>query len=193
MLSSRLRGPSIPRSCIVILAFTFLAISGARGQDFQPFDSTGLPGSQGVVVRVSHPPHWKRAVVDDPMALAELRGSHGKLTGILQIGRGRPRADMASLCKPERARTMLQRLGGAESDARVTDVFARQHEGRPAFEIRYERNRALDFALIRSVIVCLKDTQLVVSCGGEARVKAALAGIEPVCRQVLESLTISEQ
>jgi hypothetical protein len=145
-----------------------------------------------VVVRVNHPPHWKRAALDDDMALAELRGTQGRLTGILQIGRGQRRGDMASLCTPERARTLLQAVSDQEPGARVTDVVARRHEGRPAYDIRYERQEATEFLVVRSVIVCLKDTQLVVSCGGEAPVKAALAAIEPVCRSVLESLTISE-
>lgn len=160
----------------------------ARAQDFAVFDSKGQPGFQGVVVRVSHPPAWKKVEIDDEMALAELRGPHGRLTGILQIGRGRPQADMAGLCKPDRARTMLQ-----NSDARVTDVVAREHEGRRAFEIRYERQDAGAYVLVRSVIVCLTDTRLVVSCGATGGMKAALADIEPVCRQVLGSLTISEE
>jgi hypothetical protein len=141
-----------------------------------------------VVVRVSHPTAWKNVALDDPMALAELRGPQGPLTGILQIGRGRPQGDMASLCQPERAQTMMR-----NAEARVTDVVARQHEGRPAFEVRYERNDSGAFVLARSVIVCLKDTRLVVSCAASANAKSALAGIEPVCRQVLGSLTISEE
>lgn len=181
------------RSVLAALLCAWLASPAARAQDFQSFDSHGLPGSEGVVVRLDHPPHWKRVVVDDEMALAELRGAEGGLTGILQVGRGRPRHDIAALCRPERARTMLLQLSGQEAETRVTDVFARRHEGRPAFEIRYERNAGADFARVRSLIVCLKDTQLVVSCGGEARVRQALAGIEPVCGQVLESLTVSEE
>lgn len=181
------------RSFLTGLALAACALGPARAQEVQPFDSSGLPGSEGVVVRLQHPPHWQRAPLDDEMALAELRGSDGRVTGILQVGRGRPRPDMRALCRPERARTMLQRLEEQESDARVTDVVAREHEGRPAFEIRYERNEAPRFLRVRSLVVCLKDTQLVVSCGGEAAVKTALAGIEPVCRQVLESLTVSEE
>lgn len=130
--------------------------------------------------------------VDDPMALAELRGPHGGLTGILQIARGRQRNDMAMLCRPDRVRTMLQNLAGGEQDTRVTDVLARQHQGRPAYEIRYERNKAPTFTLVRSVVVCLKDSQLLISCAGVGEVKAAVAGIGPVCSRVLDSLDITE-
>lgn len=180
-------------SVLAVLLLAWLASPAARGQDWRTFDSQGLPGSEGVAVRLDHPAHWQRVAVDDAMALAELRGAEGGVTGILQVGRGRPRPDIAALCRPERARTMLQQLSGQEADARVTDVVARRHEGRPAFEIRYERNAGEDHARVRSVIVCLKDTQLVVSCGGEAPVRNVLAAIEPVCRQVLESLRVSEE
>ena len=54
-------------------------------------------------------------------------------------------------------------------------------------------DRGLATPRVRSVIVCLKDSQLVVSCGGTGAAKPALAQIEPVCRRVLESLTISEE
>jgi hypothetical protein len=170
------------------LALLCAALAPAHAQEFAQFSTKGRPGTQGVEVRVSHPRAWKTVPVDDPMAVAELRGPHGRLTAILQIGRGRPQADMASLCKPERAQTMLR-----DADARVTDVIAREHQGRPAFDLRYERVDAGTFVLARSVIVCLKDTRLVVSCGASGAVKATLAEIEPVCRQVLASLVISEE
>lgn len=177
---------------VATLAVTIAAMSLARAEDFREFNSKGLPRSQGVVVRVSHPPQWRMVPVDDAMALAELRGPHGSLTGILQIARGRQRNDMGTLCKPERVHTMLQNLTGGEQDTRVTDVLARQHQGRPAYEIRYERNNAPTFTVVRSVIVCLKDSQLVVSCAGAGKAKAAATGIEPVCSRVLESLAITE-
>lgn len=175
-----------------LLAVACLCTAGARAQDMAEFSSQGLPGSRGVVVRVSHPAHWKRVPVDDDLALAELRGRQGPLTGILQIGRGRPQADLASACQPERARTMLQQPIADEADARITDVVARKHGDRPGFEIRYERSTAPGFLLVRSLIVCLKDTRLVVSCGATGPAKAALPGIEPVCTQVLDSVAISE-
>jgi hypothetical protein len=181
---------------IATLALTALAASPARSadsQEFSEFNSHGVPRSQGVVVRVRHPAQWKQVVVDDEMALAELRGPQGRLTGTLQIGRGARRQDMDSLCQPGRARTMLQSLAAEEQDARVTDVFARKHEGRPAYEIRYERHIAPAFVRVRSLVVCLKDSQLVVSCAGAGEARNALAEIEPVCGQVLESLTISEE
>ena len=160
----------------------------ARADTWQEFSTQGLPGSHGVVVRINRPAAWKVVPLDDPMALAELRGPHGPLTAILQIGRGRQRQDMETVCHPERARDMLQNLEAQQ--ARVTDVFARRHEGRPAFEMRYERKDPP--MLVRSVIVCLKDTRLVVSCGATGPSKAALGDIEPVCRQVLGSLAVTE-
>jgi hypothetical protein len=175
------------------LAATLAAMSLAHAQDFKEFNSKGLPRSQGVVVRVSHPLQWRMVPVDDAMALAELRGPHGSLTGTLQIARGRQRNDMEALCKPERAVRMLQNLAGGEQDTRVTDVQARQRQGRPAYEIRYERNNAPTFTMVRSVVVCLKDSQLLVSCAGTGKVKAAAAAIEPVCNRVLESLDITEE
>lgn len=182
-----------PLVLIATLVLACTAPTAARAEEFKPFDSKGLPGSQGLSVRVSHPPGWKKVVIDDEMAVAELRGPQGKLTGILQIGRGRQRNDIHLSCQPERARTMLQGLAAQDPMARVTDVVARQHEGRPAYEIRYERHDAPTFMVVRSLIVCLKNSKLVVSCGGAGEVKAALAAIEPVCRQVLESLAISEE
>jgi hypothetical protein len=164
----------------------------AQAQDFQEFSSQGLRGSQGVVVRVRHPAAWKRVATDDAMAVAELRGPHGPLTGILQIGRGRKRPDMESLCRPERARTMLQNPGAEEADARIMEVVARRSEGRAGYEIRYERNNGPAFLAARSLVVCLKDSRLVVSCGAMAARKTALGAIEPVCRQVLASVSISE-
>ena len=144
-------------------------------------------------MRVNHPPHWRMVPAGDEMALAELRGPHGGLTGILQIARGRQRNDMATLCKPERARTMLKNLTGGEQDTRVTAVLASQRQGRPAYEIRYERNNAPTFMVVRSVVVCLKDSQVVVSCAGAGEKKAAVTGIEPLCSRVLDSLAIAEE
>lgn len=176
-----------------MLAGALLAVLQPAGaQESREFSSQGLPGSEGVVVRVSHPSHWRKVEVDDEMALAELRGTQGRLTGILQVGRGRPRHDMASACAPERARTMLQNLAAEDADARVTEVFARRHEGRAAYEVRYERRHAPDTMAVRSLIVCLKDSRLVISCGALGPSKPALAEMEPVCRQVLESVRISE-
>ena len=74
----------------------------------------------------------------------------------------------------------------------MMEVFARQHEGRPAYEVRYERKHAPAFMAVRSLIVCLKDTRVVISCGALGQSKTALAEMEPVCRQVLESVRISE-
>jgi hypothetical protein len=181
------------RRIVAVLALACAAPLPALAQEFRDFSSKGLPGSQGVVVRLSHPAHWRPVIVDDAMALAELRGPEGKATGILQVGRGRQRQDMESLCRPERARTMLQNLAAAGDDARVTEAVARRRDGRPAFELAYERNEAPALLQVRSVIVCLKDTQLVVSCGGTATAKPALAAIAPVCARVLESLAIAEE
>lgn len=168
------------------------ALQPAGAQEFSEFTSKGLSGSEGIVVHVSHPSHWRKVEVNDEMALAELRGTRGRLTGILQVGRGRLRHDMASACAPERARTMLQHLAAEDADARVMDVFARQHEGRAAYEVRYERNHPPTFMAVRSLIVCLKDSRVVISCGALGPAKALLAEMEPVCRQVLESVRISE-
>jgi hypothetical protein len=181
-----------PFSVIALLAIASLATAAVRAQGLAEFSTEGMPGSRGVVVRVNHPNHWKRVPLQDEQALAELRGRQGQLTGILQIGRGRRQADIASLCQPERARTMLQQPIADEQQARITDVVARRHGERPGFEIRYERAAAPDFLLVRSFIVCLKDTRLVVSCGATGSTKAALSAIEPVCTQVLDSLAISE-
>ena len=180
------------RTRVAIVALACSAASAASAQEFREFNTTGLPRSEGVVVRVKHPSAWKAAATDDEMALAELRGPYGKLTGVLQIGRGVRRDDMAAVCKPENARTMLRSLEPQDRGTRVTDVFARKHEGRPAFEVRYERNNAPTFTLVRSVIVCLKHSKLLVSCGAEGKTKAAVAEIEPVCRRVLDSLTVAE-
>ena len=168
------------------------ALQPAAAQEFREFSSQGLPGSEGVAVRVSHPSHWKKVEVDDEMALAELRGTRGPLTGILQVGRGQLRHDMASACAPERARTMLQNLAAEDADARVMEVFARRHEGRAAYEVRYERKHPPAFMAVRSLIVCLKDSRVVVSCGALGPAKALLAEMDPVCGQVLESVRISE-
>jgi hypothetical protein len=176
------------------LAIAAAAASQVHAQEgLRIFDSGGLPGSEGVVVRVSHPASWRRVPVDDGQVLAELRGPQGPLTGILQVGRGQRRDDLAAICSPERATTMLQKLAEQAPGTRVTDVFARKHEDRPAFEIRYERKEASGaFLAVHSLIVCLKDTRVLVSCGGTGPRKAALADIEPVCRQVLDSVRISE-
>ncbi|GAB3772086.1 hypothetical protein GCM10028796_42000 [Ramlibacter monticola] len=183
----------MPRVRLALFALACAALAPARADDFEAFSTRGLPRSAGIDVRVSRPAHWKKVPLEDDMALAEFRGAEGRLTGILQIGRGRQRRDMESLCRPERARTMLQNLSAQVRDARVVEAFARPREGRPAFEISYERNEPPDFLRVRSVIVCLKDSQLLVSCGASGAVKSALAEIEPVCRRVLESLSVSEQ
>lgn len=167
-----------------------LAPPARAGEEFREFDTRGLPGSQGVSVRVGHPAAWRKVAVDDDAALAELRGPHGPLTGIVQVGRGRMRGDMAELCRPERARTMLQ--GTGEADLVVTDVVARQHEGRDGYEIRYERAIASSFLRVRSLVLCLKDSRVVVSCGAVGASRPALAAIEPVCDRVLESVRITE-
>src|SRR5688572_27219141 len=95
--AARVQG--IPRNCatsgiVATLAVTFAAMSLARAEDLREFNSKGLPRSHGIVVRLHHPPQWRMVPVDDDMALAELRGPHGSLTGILQIARGRQRNDM---------------------------------------------------------------------------------------------------
>lgn len=176
----------------MLAAVLFAVLQPAGAQESREFSSQGLRGSEGVVVRVSHPSHWRQVAVDDEMALAELRGTRGRLTGILQVGRGQLRHDMASACAPERARTMLQNVAAEDADARVMEVFARQHEGRPAYEVRYERKHPPAFMAVRSLIVCLKDSRLVISCGALGPSKPALAEMEPVCRQVLESVRVSE-
>lgn len=179
-----------------LIAGLALACAGAapvHAEEFRTFSSEGLPGSQGVVVRVKHPAHWRKVALEDELALAELRGTQGRVTGILQVGRGRRQHDMEALCRPERARTMLQDMSAQEPGTRVTDVVARRVDGRPAFELRYERSDAPGFLLVRSVIVCLKDSRLVVSCAAAGEQRAALAEIEPVCRQVLESVTVAEE
>jgi hypothetical protein len=175
------------------LALSSAVTCVARAEDFEEFSSQGLRGSKGIVVRLRHPAGWKRVPSADGMALAELRGPQGRITGILQIGRGQQRADIETLCRPERARTMLQNPGADEADARVTQVVARKSEGRPGYDVRYERNNAPDFLAMRSLIVCLKDTRLVVSCGAIAAAKSALGAIEPVCAQVLGSVSITEE
>lgn len=166
--------------------------AAVASEAFTIFESRGLPRSEGMVVRLSHPPAWKRVAPDDELALAELRGPHADLLAILQVARGRRHADMAALCQPERARTMLMDIAGKEPGTRVTDVVARSHQGRAAYEVRYERNNPPDFLLARSIIVCLKDSRLVVSCAGAGEMKTAVARIEPVCRKVLDSLAIDE-
>ena len=181
----------LPRLIARLAAALSSAVTPALADDFRSFTTKGLPRSTGVAIQVSHPAAWREAPADDAMALAELRGPQGNgLSGIVQIGRGRQRDDMDTLCRPERARTMLGNLAG---DARVTDVHAGEREGRPAFEIRYERQDAAGFMAVRSVIICLKDSQVLVSCAGAAETKQALARIDPVCRRVLDSLAIREE
>jgi hypothetical protein len=165
----------------------------ARAGDLVEFSSQGLPRSEGLVVRLQHPPAWKKVDSDDPLALAELRGPQDGLTAILQVARGARRKDMEAVCRPERATEMLRTLAAEEADTRVTDVFARQYAGRPAYEIRYERGTTPDLLRVRSLIVCLKDTRLVVSCGAMGASKAALDGIEPACSRMFESLSITEE
>jgi hypothetical protein len=175
-----------------VLAWAWSAMPLAQAAPFTEFSTQGLPGSQGLVVRVRHPAAWKPVETEDGQALAELRGPEGALTAILQIGRGERRDDVAALCTPERARTMLQDVAAREPGTRVTDVFFRPRAQRPAYEVRYERKLAPDVLVVRSVIVCLRDTRLVVSCGALAQRKTALAGMDPVCEQVLRSLDIVE-
>jgi hypothetical protein len=180
------------RPCLAAaLALACAAGSTAHAQEWREFSSRGLPRSEGVTVRINHPATWRRVDPDDELALAELRGAQGRLTGTLQIGRGLPRKDMETLCRPERARTMLQNLE-ADDQARVTEVQARTHQGRPAYSLRYERHSPPTFTVVRSLIVCLRDSQLLVSCAGSGDARGALADIEPVCRQVLESVSVSE-
>jgi len=181
----------LPLQRFLATALLALAAWPACGEEFKDFDTRGLPGAQGVVVRVRHPAPWQEVPADDAQVLAEFRGPQDGLTGILQIGRGQRRDDIATLCQPERARTMLQ--DAHEPGTRVTDVFARRLDGRPAYEIRYERHEAPTFLVVRSLVVCLKDTRVVVSCGGAGERKAGLSAIEPVCRQVLDSLSVSEE
>jgi hypothetical protein len=178
---------------VTVLALTTLVCPPLRADEFREFSSRGLRGSADLDVRVQHPASWKKVETDDEMALVELRGPQGALTGILQIGRGRrQRTDMEALCHPERARTMLQNPGVQQPDTRITDVVARTTAGRAGYEVRYERNNPPDFLLVRSAIVCLKDSRLVVSCGASGERRSALAAIEPVCAQVLDSLRITE-
>ena len=179
-------------AAVAVLAALVWPASGFA-EALAQFESRGLPRSQGVVVRLQHPAGWQRVEADDELAMAELRGPHGNLTAILQIARGRRQADMPALCKPERARTMMLDVAGREPGTRVTDVVARAHRGRPAFEVRYERSDAPLFLVARSMIICLADSRLVVSCAGAGPAKAGLAQIEPVCRQVLESVTVAEE
>ena len=181
------------RGSLLALGLSAAGLTSAGAQAFTEFSTQGLPRSQGIVVRVSHPAGWSRVPTDDEMAVAELRGLQGKLTGILQIGRGRHRNDTDALCPPERARTMLQDINAQNPDVFVTDVFARQHEGRPAYEIGYQRNVTSTYLAVRSLIVCLKGSQVVVSCAGAGENRTALAEIGPVCKKVLDSLSIAEE
>lgn len=174
------------------LACLAAGLGSAHAGPITEFSTQGLPGSQGLVVRLQHPAAWKPTPTEDPQALAELRGAEGELTAVLQVGRGQRRADVATLCAPERARTMLQDVAEREPGTRITDLLFHPVAGRPAYQLRYERSLAPEFLAVRSVIVCLHDTRIVVSCGALARRKTALAAIEPVCAQVLESLDVVE-
>lgn len=184
MLSSRF---------LFALALAGAAAAPAQADDFRELTTRGLPGSQGIAVRVQHPADWKRIDSDDAAALVELRGPEGRLSGILQIARGRRRLGAEAQCQPDRAQDMLRHMAADEADARVKDLFARTVDGRPGYELRYERSNAPEHLLVRSLIVCLKDTRVLVSCGASSANKAALAAIEPVCNQILESLRISEE
>jgi hypothetical protein len=181
------------RALAATLTLTFAFLTPAGAEDFEEFSTQGLRESRGIVVRVRHPVGWKKVASDDEMAIAELRGPQGPLTGILQIARGRKRAGIDATCHPDRAPTMLQNLGAEEAGTRVREVFARNFDGRPGYELSYERNNAGDFLLVRGAIVCLKESRLLVTCGASGPRKGALLGIEPVCRQVLDSLTVTEE
>jgi len=174
------------------VALLFSAAPPAQAQDLADFSSRGLPRSDGFIVRLQHPAAWKEVEPDDALALAELRGPQGSLTGILQVARGQQRGDMSAVCHPQRAQTMLRDLTSREPGTRVTDVLARMHQGRQAFEIRYERRTDPGFLRVRSLILCLRDSRLVVSCGGAGEAKAALGAIEPVCDRVLRSVDVVE-
>lgn len=181
--------PRVPALALALAAI--LLPARAAEDDFRSFDTRGLPGSQGISIRLAHPAAWRKVRAEDEAALAELRGPHGGVTGIVQVGRGQRRADIAELCRPERAHTMLQ--SAADPDLNVLEVVAREHEGRPGYEIRYERTTAPGFLRVRSLVVCLKDTRVVVSCGAAGAPKSALAAIEPVCDRVMESVRITEE
>lgn len=178
---------------LVPLVLALAAQGAVPANESRTFHSKGLPRTHGIAIRIDLPPAWRRVEPADELAIAELRGPQGRLTGTLQIARGQRRADMATACRPERARTMLERLSKQEPDARMTSAIAREHEGRPAFELRYEHNSAQVFTRVRSLIVCLKDSQLLVSCAGESALRPALEEIEPVCARVLDSLRVQEQ
>ncbi|NML44137.1 hypothetical protein HHL11_10280 [Ramlibacter sp. G-1-2-2] len=168
------------------------ACIAAAAQDVKLFDSRGLRGSEGVSVRLPLPASWHKVEPEDDLALAEFRGPQGQATGILQIARRRLRAGADAACAPARAPELLRQLPEEEADTRITDVFARQVAGRPGYEVHYERDAAPAFLAVRSVIVCLKDSRLLVSCGGTAAAKPALADLEPACQHVLENVEISE-
>lgn len=175
-----------------VAGIALLAVAcSAFAADLQEFSTAGLPRSEGIVVRVAHPAAWRRVDTDDPSAIAELRGPQGRVSAILQVGRGEKRADIAAVCEPQRAATMLQNVSAQEPGTHVTEVFARKLDGRPAFELRYERRNDRQLLAVHSLIVCLKDTRLLVSCAGVGA-KNALPDIEPVCRQVLDSVSVQE-
>jgi hypothetical protein len=180
------------RRLLLVLPLLALAVA-ASADDFVESGTRGLPGSKGIDVRVRHPADWKRIDSEDPAAIVELRGPEATVSGILQVARGRRRVGADAQCEPDRARSMLQHMAADEADARVTDIFARSVDGRPGYELRYERGDAPGYLLVRSVIVCLKDTRVMVSCGASSARKAALREIEPVCERVLGSLRISEE
>ncbi|MCG2591725.1 hypothetical protein LZ009_02920 [Ramlibacter sp. XY19] len=177
---------------LLVLPLLLLAVV-ARADDFVESSTRGMPGSKGMELRLQHPADWKRIESEDPAALIELRGPEGDVSGILQVARGRRRLGADAQCEPDRARSMLQHMASDEADARVTDLFARSVDGRPGYALRYERANAPGYLRVRSVIVCLKDTRVLVSCGASSPKKAALREIEPVCERVLESVRISEE
>ena len=191
-------GPRLPRGAapawLAAMSLGLLIAEPAGAQDWATFDSRGLPRSQGVVIRVPHPAAWQRVPPDDELALAELRGPHAGLTGIVQIARGRRHTDIAPLCRPERARTMLADLEAQAPGTRVTDVVAHVHQGRPGFELRYERADDRQVLRVHTRIVCLRDSRLVVSCAATAdlRQRHRLAELEPVCARVLGGVEVSE-
>lgn len=64
---------------IATLASAWIAAAPAQPAPFAVFSTQGLPGSQGLEVRVRHPAASKPVPTEDAYALAELRGPEGKL------------------------------------------------------------------------------------------------------------------
>jgi hypothetical protein len=187
----------MPRARALLPALALACIAGPSPSLSQALgeisirDASRAPGV--LSVRVQRPLEWKPVVPDDPQALAELRGPLDGLGGTLQIGRGARVHDIAALCAPHRAPTMLRAVESAEPGTRVTEVRATTHQGRPAFAVGYERRAAAEYTRVHSLIVCLQDSRLLVSCAGTGASKAALSRVDPVCRQVLESLQVTEE